>query len=328
MDLEHHVSRHAPAPSADRRRRTARRRSRHGAGARRRRRRRCWCCARSTRRKSPASRWTPSSTSRATAIRLPRRRRFAPEPTAGARARRVPRASAAGQSGGPDSGDGVAQRRHARRLDLLRPAARAGRRGRPRAAHLSRRQRHDDQRRRGRAPGRRRSSAKSRAACASRSPSSSRRSSPPSRISPGSSTPPGADGLVLFTRFHRVDIDVEELEVVRTLPLSDSSELPMRLRGAAAAVRARSTRPSPSPAASTPASTSSRPPWPARTPRRWCRRCCVTARSISAPSARDIETWMQEHEWSSLSDMRGNMSLERIPDPAAYERANFRMALR
>src|SRR6185503_7215095 len=44
----------------------------------------------------------------------------------------------------------------------------------------------------------------------------------------------GADGLVLFTRFHRVDIDVDELEVVRSLPLSDSSELPMRLRGTAA----------------------------------------------------------------------------------------------
>ena len=39
---------------------------------------------------------------------------------------------------------------------------------------------------------------------------------------------------MLFTRFHRVDIDVDELEVVRTLPLSDSSELPLRLRGAAA----------------------------------------------------------------------------------------------
>ena len=44
----------------------------------------------------------------------------------------------------------------------------------------------------------------------------------------------GADGLVMFTRFHRIDIDVKELEVIRSLPLSDSSELPMRLRGAAA----------------------------------------------------------------------------------------------
>ncbi len=34
----------------------------------------------------------------------------------------------------------------------------------------------------------------------------------------------GANGLVLFTRFHRIDIDVAELEVVRTLPLSDSTE--------------------------------------------------------------------------------------------------------
>ena len=43
---------------------------------------------------------------------------------------------------------------------------------------------------------------------------------------------------------------------------------------------------------------------------------------------RAIEAWMREHEWSSLNEMRGNMSLQKIPDPAAYERANFRMALR
>jgi dihydroorotate dehydrogenase (fumarate) len=43
---------------------------------------------------------------------------------------------------------------------------------------------------------------------------------------------------------------------------------------------------------------------------------------------RDLETWMREHEWNSLNEMRGNMSLQRIPDPAAYERANFRMSLR
>ena len=42
----------------------------------------------------------------------------------------------------------------------------------------------------------------------------------------------------------------------------------------------------------------------------------------------ELESWMVEHEWDSLNEMRGNMSLERIPDPAAYERANFRMALR
>ena len=39
---------------------------------------------------------------------------------------------------------------------------------------------------------------------------------------------------MLFTRFHRVDIDVVELEVVRTFPPSDSSDLSLRLRGVAA----------------------------------------------------------------------------------------------
>jgi dihydroorotate dehydrogenase (fumarate) len=42
----------------------------------------------------------------------------------------------------------------------------------------------------------------------------------------------------------------------------------------------------------------------------------------------EIESWMQEHEWNSLNEMRGNMSFDKIPDPAAYERANFRMSLR
>ena len=40
----------------------------------------------------------------------------------------------------------------------------------------------------------------------------------------------------------------------------------------------------------------------------------------------DLEAWMEENEWSSLDEMRGNMSLGRVPDPAAYERAGFVMS--
>ena len=40
----------------------------------------------------------------------------------------------------------------------------------------------------------------------------------------------GADGLVLFNRLFEPEIDVEALEVKRVLHLSDSSELPLRLR--------------------------------------------------------------------------------------------------
>jgi hypothetical protein len=36
---------------------------------------------------------------------------------------------------------------------------------------------------------------------------------------------------------------------------------------------------------------------------------------------------MAENEWPSLSEMRGNMSQERIPDPQKYERANYMLML-
>jgi dihydroorotate dehydrogenase (fumarate) len=137
----------------------------------------------------------------------------------------------------------------------------------------------------------------------------------------------GADGLVLFTRFHRIDLDVEALEVVRTLPLSDSSELPMRLRGAAAlAGRVKASI----------AITGG-----VHTALDVVKATMAGADATQMVSALlrhgpghlrtvrcELESWMHEHEWDSLTEMRGNMSLERLPDPAAYERANFRMALR
>jgi dihydroorotate dehydrogenase (fumarate) len=137
----------------------------------------------------------------------------------------------------------------------------------------------------------------------------------------------GADALVLFTRFHRIDIDVDELEVVRTLPLSDSSELPMRLRGAAALAGR--------------INASIAITGGVHTGLDVIKATMAGAHGTQLVSAllrhgpehlrtvrREIESWMREHEWESLNEMRGNMSLQRIPDPAAYERANFRMALR
>jgi dihydroorotate dehydrogenase (fumarate) len=137
----------------------------------------------------------------------------------------------------------------------------------------------------------------------------------------------GADALVLFTRFHRVDIDVEALEVVRSLPLSDSSELQLRLRGTAAlSGRIKASL----------AITGG-----IHTGLDVVKATMCGAHATQMVSAllrhgpghlrtvrRELEDWMQEHEWSSLNEMRGNMSFGRIPDPAAYERANFRMSLR
>jgi len=36
---------------------------------------------------------------------------------------------------------------------------------------------------------------------------------------------------------------------------------------------------------------------------------------------------MEENEWNSFSEMRGNMSLLRVPDPQVYERANYMLML-
>ncbi|HSE42951.1 MAG TPA: dihydroorotate dehydrogenase-like protein [Acidobacteriota bacterium] len=137
----------------------------------------------------------------------------------------------------------------------------------------------------------------------------------------------GADGIVLFNRFYKADIDVLELEVVRTLELSDSSELQMRLRGIAVlSGRVKASL----------AITGG-----VHTALDVIKATMVGAHATQMVSAilrngpahliklrKDIEAWMQENEWNSLDEMRGNMGFDRIPDPAAYERENFRMMLR
>jgi dihydroorotate dehydrogenase (fumarate) len=137
----------------------------------------------------------------------------------------------------------------------------------------------------------------------------------------------GADGLVLFTRFHKVDIDVEELEVIRTLPLSNSSELPLRLRGTAMlAGRVRASL------AITGGVHTAMDVVKATMSGAHVMQL-VSALLRNGPSylrriRSDLEAWMKEHEWESLAEMRGNMSFDRIPDPSAYERSNFRMMFR
>ena len=134
------------------------------------------------------------------------------------------------------------------------------------------------------------------------------------------------DGLTLFTRFHRADIDVNELEIVRTFPLSDSSELSLRLRGVAAlAGRLR---------ASLAVSGG------VHNVLDVVKATMVGADAVQMVSSlvrngpghlrtlrADLEAWLAENEWSSLEKMRGNMRFDRIPDPAAYERAHFRTTL-
>ncbi|HSE33437.1 MAG TPA: dihydroorotate dehydrogenase-like protein [Pyrinomonadaceae bacterium] len=132
----------------------------------------------------------------------------------------------------------------------------------------------------------------------------------------------GVDGLVLFTRFHRIDIDVIELEVLRSVELSDSAELELRLKGVAVlAGRVRASL----------AVTGG-----VHTGLDVIKATMAGAHVTQLVSAimangprhlitlrRDVEEWLSENEWNSLNEMRGNMSFQRIPDPGAYERATF-----
>jgi dihydroorotate dehydrogenase (fumarate) len=132
----------------------------------------------------------------------------------------------------------------------------------------------------------------------------------------------GADGLVIFNRFYQADIDVEELEVERTLHLSDSSELLLRLRWLA--VLSGSVKVSLAVTGGVHSSLDA------------IKAVMTGAHAVQLVSAlfrrgpeyltairQRVEEWLVEHDYESLEQMRGSMSLVRCPDPAAYERANY-----
>jgi dihydroorotate dehydrogenase (fumarate) len=133
----------------------------------------------------------------------------------------------------------------------------------------------------------------------------------------------GADGLTLFTRFHHADLDVVELEVVRSFPPSDSSDLSLRLRGVAALAG----RVKASLAVCGGVHTATDVIKATMTGAHATQMVSALVRNGAGhlrTLRRDLEAWMAENEWGSLEEMRGNMSFGRIPDPAAYERARFR----
>jgi dihydroorotate dehydrogenase (fumarate) len=41
-----------------------------------------------------------------------------------------------------------------------------------------------------------------------------------------------------------------------------------------------------------------------------------------------LTAWMEDHEYTSVNQMRGSMSQQPVADPAAFERANYLRVLR
>jgi len=137
----------------------------------------------------------------------------------------------------------------------------------------------------------------------------------------------GVDGFVLFHRLHNVDIDVIEYDVLRSLSLSDSSDLQTGLRGVASL----SGRVNASLAITGGVHTALDVVKATMTGAHACQ--LVSALIANGPGhiatlLTGLEEWMDENEWESLEEMRGNMSFHRVPDPGAYERDAFRRMFR
>ena len=132
----------------------------------------------------------------------------------------------------------------------------------------------------------------------------------------------GANGLVLFNRFYQPDLDIEAMEVLPALELSSSAELRLPLR------------------------------WIAILHRRWG---ISLAASTGVHTATDVvkvllagadvammtsallhngpdhlrsvelrlRDWMDRHRYETIDQLRGQLSQRSVPDPAAFERANY-----
>lgn len=136
----------------------------------------------------------------------------------------------------------------------------------------------------------------------------------------------GADALVLFNRFYQPDFDIEELEVVPSLVLSNSYELLLRIHWVAIIYghvkadlavtggvhTARDVLKSMMAGACVAMVTSA---------------LLKNGLGHAAVILRDLAAWMDEHEYESIEQMQGSMSKRSVPDPTAFERGNYMKVL-
>ncbi len=136
----------------------------------------------------------------------------------------------------------------------------------------------------------------------------------------------GAAGVVLFNRFYQPDFDIDELEVVPRLNLSDSSELLLRLRWLSII--------SPRLKGSLAATGG------VHNPADIVKAILAGAHAVQLVSVLlkhgprylstlldGVRQWMIDHDYKSVGEFRGAMNLRRCPDPAAFERANYQRIL-
>ncbi len=136
----------------------------------------------------------------------------------------------------------------------------------------------------------------------------------------------GADGLVLFNRFYQPDFDLDELEVVPNLVLSNSNELRLPLRWIAilyGRVQADFALTSGVHTAADVIKAMMAGASVAMVASEFLQHGVGRAGEILA----DVHAWMEAHEYESIRQMQGSMSQRAVAEPAAFERANYMRAL-
>jgi dihydroorotate dehydrogenase (fumarate) len=136
----------------------------------------------------------------------------------------------------------------------------------------------------------------------------------------------GADGLVLFNRFYQPDVDIEALEVVPNVQLSNSKSLRLPLRWIGILFG----RINASIAATSGVHTAAdavKLIMAGADVTMLCSSVLLNGPKHLATVLNDLEHWMQEHEYVSVMQMRGSMSQKGVADPSIFERANYMKAL-
>lgn len=136
----------------------------------------------------------------------------------------------------------------------------------------------------------------------------------------------GADGLVLFNRFYEPDFDLDELEVVPRLTLSTSFKARLaihwlailygQVKASLAGARGVHNHED-------------------------VLKMVMAGADITMMASvllqkgpqyigtilNDLEQWLEQHEYHSISQMKGSMSYRNVAEPAAFERANYMKTL-
>src|SRR5664279_3126445 len=132
----------------------------------------------------------------------------------------------------------------------------------------------------------------------------------------------GADGVVIFNRFYQPDFDLEELEVTPNLVLSSPHELRLRLHWAAILYHQVETY-----IAITGGVHDSTDVL--KSMMAGAHVAMITSALLKygiehiGVVLAGMERWMEEHEYQSIKQMRGSMSLVNIENPTAFLRGNY-----